>query len=109
MNLVVDTAGGLPDDSQPFVPPTGGAIRLQAVPCGAALLRIDPVLPPETVFLFGAGRVAQPTARLAAFFGLRVPVVDERADFACRDRFPAQIPLSIIAVSVHTLHRRRFS
>lgn len=64
------------------------ATRLTAVPCGGSLLLIDPVLPPETVFLFGAGHVAQPTARLAAFVGFRVRVVDDRSEFANAQRFP---------------------
>ena len=49
---------------------------------------IDPLRKEETVYLFGAGHVAQPTARLAAFVGFRVRVVDDRAEFANADRFP---------------------
>ncbi|CAG1772542.1 partial putative xanthine dehydrogenase subunit A, partial [uncultured bacterium] len=64
------------------------ATRLQAAACGGSLMLIDPVLPLETVFLFGAGHVAQPTARLAAFVGFRVRVVDDRAEFAEARRFP---------------------
>jgi xanthine dehydrogenase accessory factor len=52
------------------------------------LILIEPVLPADTVFLFGAGHVAQPTARLAAFVGFRVRVVDDRAEFANAERFP---------------------
>jgi xanthine dehydrogenase accessory factor len=63
------------------------AMRLHAVTCGESLMLIDPVLPGETVFLFGAGHVAQPTARLAAFVGFRVRVVDDRAEFAGTERF----------------------
>jgi xanthine dehydrogenase accessory factor len=63
------------------------ATRLRAITCGGSLMLIDPVLPGETVFLFGAGHVAQPTARLAAFVGFRVRVVDDRAEFACTERF----------------------
>lgn len=63
------------------------ATRLHSVTCGGSLMLIDPVLPSETVFLFGAGHVAQPAARLAAFVGFRVRVVDDRAEFACTERF----------------------
>jgi xanthine dehydrogenase accessory factor len=52
------------------------------------LILIDPVLPTETVVLFGAGHVAQPTAQLATFVGFRVQVVDDRAEFANAERFP---------------------
>jgi len=65
-----------------------GATRLRTVSLGESLVLVDPVLPPETVFLFGAGHVAQPTARLAAIAGFRVRVVDDRADFANAERFP---------------------
>jgi xanthine dehydrogenase accessory factor len=65
-----------------------GSVRMQTVALGESLVLIDPVLPQETVFLFGAGHVAQPTARLAAIAGFRVRVVDDRADFANAERFP---------------------
>jgi xanthine dehydrogenase accessory factor len=66
----------------------GGATCLRTVTLGESLILIEPVLPAETVFLFGAGHVAQPTARLAAFVGFRVRVVDDRAEFANAERFP---------------------
>jgi xanthine dehydrogenase accessory factor len=62
--------------------------QLQTVPLGESLLLVDPVLPAETVFLFGAGHVAQPTARLAKIVGFRVVVVDDRPEFANSERFP---------------------
>jgi xanthine dehydrogenase accessory factor len=40
------------------------------------------------VLVFGGGHVAMPLARLAADVGLRVCVVDDRAEFASRERFP---------------------
>ena len=66
----------------------GGATCLRTVTLGESLILIEPVLPAETMFLFGAGHVAQPTARLAAFVGFRVRVVDDRAEFASAQRFP---------------------
>jgi xanthine dehydrogenase accessory factor len=66
----------------------GGATCLRTVTLGESLILIEPVFPAETVFLFGAGHVAQPTARLAAFVGFRVRVVDDRAEFANAERFP---------------------
>jgi len=64
------------------------ATGLRTVSLGDAMIVIDPVLKAETVYLFGAGHVAQPTARLAAFAGFRVRVVDDRAEFANAERFP---------------------
>lgn len=45
------------------------------------------MLAAETVFLFGAGHVVQPFARLAAFVGFRVRVVDDRSELANAERF----------------------
>ncbi len=42
----------------------------------------------NTLFCFGAGHVAVPTARLAAMVGFRVVVLDDRSDFANANRFP---------------------
>ena len=64
------------------------AACLRTVTIGESLILIEPVLPADTLFLFGAGHVAQPTARLAAFVGFRVRVVDDRAEFASAERFP---------------------
>jgi xanthine dehydrogenase accessory factor len=49
---------------------------------------VEPTMRPKTVFLFGAGHVSQPTARLAAMVGFRVVVLDDRLEFANRQRFP---------------------
>ncbi|MGI6657570.1 MAG: XdhC family aldehyde oxidoreductase maturation factor [Desulfobulbus sp.] len=43
---------------------------------------------PGTVVLIGAGHVAARTAELAARTGFRVVVMDDRAEFANRERFP---------------------
>jgi xanthine dehydrogenase accessory factor len=41
-----------------------------------------------TLVIFGAGHVAQPLCNIAAMAGFRVVVVDNRAEFASRERFP---------------------
>jgi len=66
----------------------GDAACLRTVTLGEFLILIEPVLPADIVFLFGAGHVAQSTARLSAFAGFRVRVVDDRAEFANAERFP---------------------
>src|SRR5574340_851296 len=50
---------------------------------------IDPVQPRPSLFIFGAGHVAIPLAQVAALVGFRVTVVDDREEFANRDRFPS--------------------
>jgi xanthine dehydrogenase accessory factor len=49
---------------------------------------IDPVRKVKTLYCFGAGHVAVPTAHLAALVGFRVVVVDDRAEFSNAERFP---------------------
>ncbi|MBN2240520.1 MAG: XdhC family protein [Dehalococcoidales bacterium] len=49
---------------------------------------IDPVRREKTVYCFGAGHVAVPTAHIAALAGFRVVVLDDRDEFANRERFP---------------------
>jgi xanthine dehydrogenase accessory factor len=49
---------------------------------------VEPVRKFKTVYCFGAGHVSRPTAHIAAMAGFRVAVIDDRADFASRERFP---------------------
>ena len=55
---------------------------------GDTRILADRVRKLKTVFFFGAGHVAVPTAQLAASVGFRVVVLDDRAEFACARRFP---------------------
>ena len=52
------------------------------------LVVVDPGRNLPTLYVFGAGHVARPTAHLAALVGFGVVVLDDRADFACAARFP---------------------
>ncbi len=49
---------------------------------------VEPLVHPGTVQLVGAGHVALATAECAAFAGFEVVVMDDRADFANRERYP---------------------
>lgn len=49
---------------------------------------VEPSTMPTTLFLFGAGHVCQPTAVLATLVGFNTVVLDDRAEFANRQRFP---------------------
>jgi xanthine dehydrogenase accessory factor len=42
----------------------------------------------QTLYCFGAGHVAIPTAHIAALAGFRVVILDDRAEFANTERFP---------------------
>lgn len=48
----------------------------------------DPILPRPSAYIFGGGHVALPVAHLADLVGFRVVVIDDRAEFANRERFP---------------------
>jgi xanthine dehydrogenase accessory factor len=73
------------------------ATGLRTVALENCLILIEPVLPVDTVFLFGAGHVAQPTARLASFAGFRVRVVDDRPEYANAERFPDAEEIQVVA------------
>lgn len=49
---------------------------------------LEPVLPKATLIIVGAGHVAQPLAVFAHELDFAVTVIDDRADFANRERFP---------------------
>ncbi|PIG94012.1 XdhC/CoxI family protein [Gloeocapsopsis sp. IPPAS B-1203] len=46
------------------------------------------LMPLPTLLIVGAGHVAVPLAAIAAMIGFRVTVVDDRTEFASRERFP---------------------
>lgn len=52
------------------------------------LVFVDPLVPPSRVIVFGAGHVSRSLAAIAGIAGFNVTVIDDRADFANRERFP---------------------
>ena len=57
--------------------------------CGGTLdIFIEPVLPPALLYVFGAGHVALNLYRTAKSSGFDVTIVDDRASYASRERFP---------------------
>ena len=56
--------------------------------CGGVLeVFVEPITAPHAV-LFGAGHISRDLCRIATDAGFRVTVVDDRASFANRERFP---------------------
>ncbi|HHU76811.1 MAG TPA: XdhC family protein [Firmicutes bacterium] len=49
---------------------------------------VEPLGNPSTVYLFGAGHVSRRIAQLTGFVGFRTVVLDDRAEFASKNRFP---------------------
>ena len=58
---------------------------------------VEPSARPGTVYLFGAGHVALPTAQLAQMMGFSTIVLDDRIEFANRDRFPEADDVRVVA------------
>ena len=57
--------------------------------CGGTLdIFIEPVLPPALLYIFGAGHVALSLYRTARTAGFDVTVIDDRENYANRERFP---------------------
>jgi xanthine dehydrogenase accessory factor len=57
--------------------------------CGGTLeIFIEPVLPPALLYLFGAGHVSVNLYKTSQMAGFEVIVVDDRAAYANRERFP---------------------
>ena len=51
-------------------------------------LYLEVRLPVQELVVVGAGHIAQPMAHLGSLLGFHVTVLDDRPDFATRDRFP---------------------
>jgi xanthine dehydrogenase accessory factor len=65
---------------------------------GPVAALIHAVLPRPFVAIFGGGHIAIPLAHLAELAGFRVAVVDDREEFANRDRFPRAERVVVAAV-----------
>lgn len=61
-----------------------------------ATVYIELYAPPAKMVIVGAGHVAIPLARLSRMLGLRVEVLDDRPEFAARDRFPGAAAVRVI-------------
>ena len=57
--------------------------------CGGELeVFVEPVLPQPVAVIFGAGHISKSLSKVAALAGFSTVIVDDRASFANRDRFP---------------------
>jgi len=55
---------------------------------GEAEVFVEPILPTSSIFIFGGGHIALPLAQFAKALGFAVVVIDDREEFASRERFP---------------------
>ena len=95
---------GLPEDLLRGPVPTAPGL------VGRGVIRyfLEPLAPPITVCVFGAGHIAAHLVPLCHLLGFRTVVVDDRADFASRDRFPQASDLIIVPSFTHALERLPF-
>ena len=57
--------------------------------CGGQLsVFVEPVIPAPRAIIFGAGHISKAISRIAATAGFSTVIVDNREQFACRERFP---------------------
>ncbi len=69
--------------------PSGALTPVMRIePSGAPRIFIDPVSGAQRLIIVGAGHIAQPLAAFGSMLGFHVTVIDDRAAFANRERFP---------------------
>lgn len=60
-----------------------------AMICGGQMdVFLEPILPLETLYLFGAGHISQSTAAMGKMLGFRVVVIDPRPEYSNSNLFP---------------------
>ena len=67
---------------------SGKDSALQMICGGQMDVFLEPILPPETLYFFGAGHVSQSTATIGKMLGFRVVVIDPRPEYNNSERFP---------------------
>jgi len=79
-------------DAIPTLLEVDGAGALQPVthlaPNGGVRLFVDPIVGAQRLIIVGAGHIAVPLFALGSMLGFHVTVIDDRASFANRERFP---------------------
>lgn len=56
---------------------------------GEVMVSIEVLEPPATLLIFGAGHIALALAQMVPVAGMRMVVIDDRAEFLAPERFPA--------------------
>lgn len=71
--------------------------------CGGSVdVYIDILEPDPILLIFGAGHIAMPLAQIGAAIGMRIWVVDDRAEYATPERFPDAERLEVINYDAET-------
>jgi xanthine dehydrogenase accessory factor len=68
---------------------TGRNAEESGMICGGIMdLYIEPLVPRTKAYIFGGGHISLFVSRISAMVGFEVAVIDDRPDFANRERFP---------------------
>ena len=86
MQLVARTGDGIPALIE--VSDNGGVNPVTRIDGDGPRLFLDPISGAQRLVIAGAGHIAQPLAALGSMLGFHVTVIDDRASFANRERFP---------------------
>lgn len=86
LEAAVSSLSSLDDTTMPVA---RGITRYYKLERGEASVLIEPLLPPITLFIFGAGYDAIPLANLAGELGWRITIADHRPRYARKEHFPS--------------------
>jgi xanthine dehydrogenase accessory factor len=57
--------------------------------CGGEMeIFVEPITQGPTIYIFGAGHISIMLAKISRLLGFRIAVIDDRKDFASKERFP---------------------
>ena len=71
-----------------YFDPAGKEVTSKTVAEGQTAIFLEPILPPATLYLCGAGHISQSTAAIGKILGFQVVVIDQRPEFNNIERFP---------------------
>ena len=91
------------DDVEKLKPELHNVSVTAVLPLKDTRVIVDRIRKVKTLYCFGAGHVAVPTAHLAALVGFRVVVMDDRPEFASAERFPEAYNISVVKDFRHAL------
>jgi len=68
---------------------TGREAAESGMICGGVMdIYVEPIIPTPRVFIFGGGHISLFVSRISAMVGFQVVVIDDRPQFANKERFP---------------------
>jgi xanthine dehydrogenase accessory factor len=73
--------------------------KLTEIEKGKESIFIEPLMPYDILYLFGAGHVSTFVSSLASMVGFRVVVIDDRKEFANKERFKEADEIIVLAFS----------